>query len=375
MLKKIFYSDIQLIILTMILICFGIIMLYSASSQYAIQKFNNHAYFLNKHIFRVFLGLLIMFGISFYDYQNLKYQSPYLLVLSFVIILAAHFISTGKTARWLIIGGKNLFTTSDLARITLIIFTSYYLEKNYRHIQNFKKGFLPIILIISFVLIGIITQPDLSTALTIALILSILLFIGGIKLKHLFILLFSTIPSILFLLFIKDGYQWQRIINWLNPMQKLDGGNYQSSQAIIGISNGGFWGQGIGNSLIKFPGLLPEVQTDFIFSVIGEELGFFGISIIILLFISLFLKGIKIAKNSADAFGMYLALGIILNITIYALINICYVVGYLPTTGLPLPFFSYGGTNIITTLLSIGILLNISKKNKFNHFKRNIFNV
>ena len=373
MLNQFHYSDKQLITITCLLVCLGTIMLYSASSQYASQKFNSHTYFLGKHLLRVIIGLCIMICFAFFDYQNLKYLAPYILISSFIIIIIAHLLSTGKTARWLIINGKNLFTTSDFARIALIIFTSYYLEKSYRYIQNFKKGFLPIILIIGIMLISIITQPDLSTAATIGLILSILLFIGGIRLKHLFIVIFTTIPSFLFYVWLKGGYQWQRIVNWLSPNEALDAGNYQSSQALIGIGNGGFWGQGVGNSVIKFPGLLPEVQTDFIFSVISEELGFIGVNLIFCLFIWLFIRGIIIAKNSADAFGMYLALGIILNITFYVLINIGYVVGYLPTTGLPLPFFSYGGSNIIITLLSIGILINISMKNKFHNIKRTIF--
>ena len=373
MLEKFQYTDKQLITIIFFLICLGTVMLYSASSQYANQKFDSHTYFLSKHLFRVFLGLLLMIGISLYDYQNLKYKAPYILIFSILIILSGHLFSSGKTARWLIIGGKNIFTTSDIARIALIIFTSYYLEKSYRYIKDFKTGFLPIVSIIGIVLLGIITQPDLSTAITIGLILSMLLFIGGIRLKHLFTTTTIMFSSILFIIWFKNGYQWQRILNWINPTEGLQEGNYQSSQAIIGLGNGGLWGQGIGNSVIKFPGLLPEVQTDFIFSVMGEELGFIGINIIFCLFIWLFIRGIIIAKNSSDAFGMYLALGIIINITTYALINICYVVGFLPTTGLPLPFFSYGGSNIIITLLSLGILINISMKNKFNNIRRTIF--
>ncbi len=373
MLKYFDNCDKQLLIVTILLISIGTIMLYSASSHFANDKFGTHTYFLNKHMFRILIGSLIMFFVSLYDYKNLKYLAPYILCFSFLIIIAGHIFSTGKTARWLIIGGRNLFTTSDFARISLIIFTSYYLEKTYRNITNFKNGFLPIVSIIGIILLGIILQPDLSTSMTISLILSILLFIGGVRLKHLLTLTFSIIPTTIFYIWFQNGYQWQRIVNWLQPNQALDSGNYQASQALIGIGNGGLWGQGLGNSIIKFPGLLPEVQTDFIFSVIAEELGFFGINIIIFLFVWFFIRGILIAKNASDAFGMYLALGIVINIQLYVLINICYVVGFLPTTGLPLPFFSYGGSNIIITLLSIGILINISIKNKFNNLNKAIF--
>ena len=373
MIKHFEHFDKQLIIITLILLSVGSIMLFSASSHYANETFGNHTYFFNKHILRILIGIVLMFFLSIFDYKNLKYISTILLIFSFLIVMIAHFTSDSKTSRWLIVGGKTLFTTSDLSRITLVIFTSYYLEKSYRYIKDFKRGFLPIITIIGINLLAIILQPDLSTSLTIGMILSILLFIGGVRLKHLIILVCTTLPFILFYIWLQKGYQWQRIINWLNPNHHLDAGNYQSSQALLGLGNGGLLGQGLGNSIIKFPGLLPEIQTDFIFSVIGEELGFFGIILILFLFVWLFFKGMLIAKNASDAFGMYLAIGIVLNIKLYVLINISYVVGFLPTTGLPLPFFSYGGSNIIITLMSIGILNNISMKNKFSNIKRTIF--
>lgn len=373
MIKHFEHFDKQLIIITLILLSVGSIMLFSASSHYANETFGNHTYFFNKHILRILIGIVLMFFLSIFDYKNLKYISTILLIFSFLIVMIAHFTSDSKTSRWLIVGGKTLFTTSDLSRMTLVIFTSYYLEKSYRYIKDFKRGFLPIITIIGINLLAIVLQPDLSTSLTIGMILSILLFIGGVRLKHLIILVCTTLPFILFYIWLQKGYQWQRIINWLNPNHHLDAGNYQSSQALLGLGNGGLLGQGLGNSIIKFPGLLPEIQTDFIFSVIGEELGFFGIILILFLFVWLFFKGMLIAKNASDAFGMYLAIGIVLNIKLYVLINISYVVGFLPTTGLPLPFFSYGGSNIIITLMSIGILNNISMKNKFSNIKRTIF--
>ncbi|MAP66338.1 MAG: cell division protein [Candidatus Marinimicrobia bacterium] len=373
MIKHFEHFDKQLIIITLILLSVGSIMLFSASSHYANETFGNHTYFFNKHILRILIGIILMFFLSIFDYKNLKYISTILLIFSFLIVMIAHFTSDSKTSRWLIVGGKTLFTTSDLSRMTLVIFTSYYLEKSYRYIKDFKRGFLPIITIIGINLLAIVLQPDLSTSLTIGMILSILLFIGGVRLKHLIILVCTTLPFILFYIWLQKGYQWQRIINWLNPNHHLDAGNYQSSQALLGLGNGGLLGQGLGNSIIKFPGLLPEIQTDFIFSVIGEELGFFGIILILFLFVWLFFKGMLIAKNASDAFGMYLAIGIVLNIKLYVLINISYVVGFLPTTGLPLPFFSYGGSNIIITLMSIGILNNISMKNKFSNIKRTIF--
>ena len=373
MLKQLGHFDKQLLLITFVLISIGSVMLFSASSHYANDTFGDHTYFFNKHALRIFIGIVFLFGLSFFDYRNLKYIATLLLIISFLIVTIAHFTSEGKTARWFIIGGKTLFTTSDLSRITLVIFTSFYLEKSYRYIKDFRKGFLPIITIIGINLMAIVLQPDLSTSMTIGMILLILLFIGGVRLKHLIIFVFTTLPFILFYIWMQKGYQWQRIINWLNPNHNLDAGNYQSSQALLGLGNGGLWGQGLGNSIIKFPGLLPEIQTDFIFSVIGEELGFFGIILILFLFIWLFFKGMLIAKNASDAFGMYLAIGIVLNIKLYVLINISYVVGFLPTTGLPLPFFSYGGSNIVITLMSIGILNNISMKNKFSYFKRRIF--
>ena len=286
------------------------------------------------------------------------------------LIIFTHIITpSGQHARWLIIGGKNWLTTSDFARIALIIFTAWYLEKSYKYMMDFKKGLLPILLILGLVLIGIAIQPDFSTAATIGLILLIMLYIGGANLKHILFTIFFILP--LALISLRSNLnQWTRITSWLNKNENVLSSNWQSSQSILGLGNGGLIGQGLGNSIIKQPGLLPEVHTDFIFPVIAEEIGFIGTSIILFFFVWLFHRGIQIAKNAPDAFGMFLAFGIIINITIYVLINIGYVIGFLPTTGLPLPFFSYGGSHTLFTLVSLGILINISAQSRFNHTHR-----
>ena len=364
--------DIQLLYCIFILILFGVVMLYSASSAISNNLFTNDTFFLSKHISRLLIGLFFMFLFLFINYKSLKNIAIYLVIFSFILIIYGHLISQGNTtARWLIINGNNWLTISDFSKLSLIIFTAWYLEKYYKKIDSFYQGILPVIIPVGITILGIAKQPDFSTSISISIILLTMLFIGGARLKHLLLIIFYSLPIILFSLY-NNNYQWNRIISWLNQSENILSSNWQSHHSLLGLGNGGLFGRGLGNSIIKYPGFLPEVQTDFIFSVIGEELGFLGITIILFCFFWLFYRGITIAKNAPDAFGMYLACGIILNITIYALININYVIGILPTTGLPLPFFSYGGSHTLFTLLSLGILLNISCEKSVLHARQGI---
>ncbi len=360
--------DQQLMIVILILVCSGMVMLYSASSAVANYEFSNDTYFLFKHLARISIGLIFMFSCMFLNYRNYKYAAFYILIFSFILIIIGHFLTpAGQHARWIIIGGRNWLTTSDVARIALIIFTAWYLEKSYRHIHQFKNGLLPFLMAIGIVLAAIAVQPDFSTAATVGLILVVMAFLGGARLKHL-LLVFSVLVPLAFVSLRYNESQWIRITSWLNKSENILSSNWQSYQGMAGLGYGGFMGQGLGNSVIKQPGFCPEVQTDFIFSVIGEELGFLGVTLVLILFFWLFHRGIQVARNAPDAFGMYLAFGITLNITVYVLINIGYVIGLLPTTGLPLPFFSYGGSHTLFTLISLGILLNISGQSKLPGF-------
>ena len=355
MLKNKLYSNEHLIIsLIIILSGFGLIVMYSASSLYAMNKFNNYLHFFNQQTKWLIIGMLIMIGISKVNYNFLKQLSFILLLLSWILLVSGYFLKgNNPAARWLVISGRSWMTTSDFARISLIIFTAFFIEKNKHNMKNLKVLLINYTPFVCISLLLILFQPDTSTALIIALIIMIMLFIGGADWKYLLSISLIGCLSIIYKI-IHTDHAYRRIINW-NDDQKI--------QSLNALGTGGLWGTGLGNSIIK-NGYLPESHTDFILPIIGEELGFIGILALFILFAFLFKVGINIVKNAPDLFSMFLSIGILITIIIYFLINAAYVVGFAPTTGLPMPFISYGGSHTIFTLLSIGILLNISKRGR-----------
>lgn len=355
--------DNPLIYIIMIIIVIGITMLYSASSTIAYNKFNEYTFFLNKHIIRLLLGItafIIMYNV---DFKILKKHSKLILILSWFIVLSAYYFSSGRTtSRFLIIAGQNLFTTSDLAKISLIIFTANFIENNKKEINNISiilKEFLPYT-IISLLLI--LFQPDLSTTIAISLIILTMLLIAGLKITYLLPCLILSSLGIAYKI-LYTPYQIKRLMSWFFGQI-----NWQLENSLQALGNGGLIGTGFGNSIIK-DGFMPEVHTDFILPIIGEEFGFMGILIIFILFLGIYHYGVRICKNSPDIFSSMLALGITINILYYFLINAAYVVGLLPTTGLPIPFISYGGSHTLFSLISFGILMNISQYTNIYKYK------
>ena len=377
----------NLLLMVLLIIFIGSFLMYSASSSFALYTFDkSDSYFFVKHIIWFLIGMVGLFVLSNINYRFLKDNAILILFVSWIImfipILQKLLFNGDSIARWLKIGNFSLMTTSDFGKLGIIIFTSMFIDKYHHRISDFKfliKNFLPYLVItISLIL----WQPDLSTAVVLILIIFSMLYIAGISNKIIFsslILCFLSFISIIFLYqigqilgFEISNYQQQRLFNWLSSFgtnQQYD----QSYFSVLALANGGFLGRGIGDSVFKYNGFIPEGQTDFILAIIGEEIGFIGILIIFSIFLILFFQGINIAQNSSNRFSMFLSLGIITNIFIYLLINAFYVIGILPTTGLPIPFISYGGSQTIFTLSSIGILLNISKSNFQNKNYRNYY--
>ena len=351
--------EMPLLYLTLLLILLGTVMQYSASSTIAINKFgwSNYNYFLYKHLIRVILGLFAMILIYNLQFKWLKKYSTQILILSWIIILSAYIFNAGTTRRFLVINGQNIFTTSDFARFALIIFTANFIATNKKNINNIKTIFFEYIIYILVTLILILYQPDLSSSFIIFAILISMLVIGGLKIKY-FIYLASTGLFTLILSIIFYPYMKIRFLNWFsnnNPDPSS-----QIERAKQALHNGGLFGSGFGKSIIK-EGFIAEGHTDFILSIIGEEIGFIGILILFILFFSFYFISVKISKMAPDIFSSILAIGIGFNILYYFLINAAYVVGLIPPTGLAIPFISYGGSHTLFTLLSIGMLLNISK--------------
>jgi cell division protein FtsW len=357
----------NLLLMVLLIIFIGSFLMYSASSSFALYTFNkSDSYFFVKHIIWFLIGMVGLFILSNINYKILKDNAILILCISWLFMFIPIFqkivFNGDSIARWLKIGNFSLMTTSDFGKLGIIIFTSMFIEKYHDKISDLKfliKNFLPYLFITIFL---ILCQPDLSTSIVLILIIFSMLYIAGISNK---IILFSFLSSIMLfaaIILLSDNYQQDRLFNWLSTFgsnQPYD----QSYFSVLALANGGFLGKGIGDSIFKHNGFIPEGQTDFILAIIGEEIGFLGITVIFSIFLILFFQGIGIAKNCSDRFSMFLSLGIITNIFIYLLINAFYVIGILPTTGLPIPFISYGGSQTIFTLASIGILLNISKSN------------
>ena len=341
--------------ITILILGFGIIMLYSASSTLAVNKYDKYYFFLSKHLVRLTIGIIAFIFMYNFNFKYLKKYSYEIIYISWIVLLSGYFFNNDTaTRRWLIINGQNIFTTSDFAKFSLIIFTAQYIESNKKNINDIKLLFSKYIPYIIITLSLILYQPDLSTTFIIALILLTMLLISGLKIMYLIIPFIIATTAIMIKIY-NTPYQMERLSNWKNGIL-----NTQIEHSIQALGNGGLLGVGFGKSIIK-DGFMPEVHTDFILPIIGEEIGFIGILFIFILFVIIYFLGINICKLAPDIFSSMLAFGITINILYYFLINASYVIGFLPTTGLPIPFISYGGSHTLFSMMSIGILMNISK--------------
>ena len=353
---KSYSNEYIILLLILILSGFGIVVMYSASSIYAMNKYNNYMFFLSHQIKWVLMGFIFMIGVSKVNYHILKKITYGLLILSWIVLILGYFFKgPNPAARWLIIGGRSWMTTSDFARISLIIFTAFFIEKNNKYLNNWKFITIYYAPFLFVTLLLILFQPDTSTTITITIIILVMLFVASVSWKFILSMIIVGITS-LTIKIIYTPYAFNRIINW-NDEQKV--------QALNALGTGGLLGSGLGDSIVK-NGYLPEAHTDFILPIIGEELGFLGIIILFILFLLLYRVSISVVQKAPDRFSMFLSIGIITSTMVYFLINSAYVVGFAPTTGLPMPFISYGGSHTIFTLISMGILTNIAKKGKFN---------
>ena len=350
-----YYPNDQIIMGIIFLLCgFGIVMMYSASSIYAMNKFDNYLHFFMQQIKWLMIGALLMLALSQVNYRILKKIAYALLIFSWVILVMGYFFKGNNPAsRWLVLGGRSWMTTSDLARVSLIIFTAYFVEKNKKKLNDWKFLLTRFTPFLGISLILILFQPDTSTAMIISAIIMVMLFIAGTDWRYLAgVSVFGILGLILKI--INTPHARDRILNW-NDDQKI--------QSLNALGTGGLLGTGLGDSIIK-NGYLPEGHTDFILPIVGEELGFIGILVLFFLFWFFFTRGLAVVQEAPDLFSMFLSFGIIISVMIYFLVNAAYVVGFAPTTGLPMPFISYGGSHTIFTLMSMGILLNIARRGR-----------
>ena len=344
-----------------LLIVFGLFTLFSASwiKSLEITDGASRLFFLKNQLLKFIPGIVVFLIASHFNYRRLQYLAPILMVGSFLLLVYTSMQGCdGDSCRWLSIGPIS-FQTSDLARFSVILFLADYIDRNYKYMDQFVKGIVIPFACILPICLMIIIQPDNSTTLILLCITFCLLLVGGVSIPQIGTTGLVSVGTILGFILNSNNYAKGRITTFFDPSSSVDM-SYQSSQALIGLKQGGLTGMGIGESIQKHS-YLPETHTDFIFAVIGEELGFIITSIFMLAYIIIWLRAIQISKKSNDIFGIILSVGFGLSITFYALINIGVAINILPVTGVPLPFVSYGGSSLIINLLMVGILLNISK--------------
>lgn len=352
---------------TLILICIGLVIVLTASSTISAIKFSDSLHLFNSHLIRVLIAFVALIVFSFIPYEIYKSISRPLLLISVVLLVfTLLFAPEIKGAgRWLSIGGIT-FQPADIAKLVLIIHLAAMLERKSDYLNDFNNAFMPMFIWVMITSGLILIQPNISNGLLIITIALTIMFVGGAKFKHIFLssLAMALSSGAIAMIF---SHSRQRILSFVNSI--INGGdmNIQVRQALVSLGSGGLFGVGIGNSQQNNL-FLPEAYGDFIFAILGEQLGFVGSVMVIFLYLVLFISGILIAKKAQDRFGQLLAFGITFSIAIYAFVNIAVVTGTFPTTGLPLPFISYGGTSIIFLSMGVGILINIavlnSKKSK-----------
>lgn len=354
----------KLLLIAVILICiFGIIMIYSASSIWAEYKYNDPFKFVKAQSIFFIIGLLFIFILSKFNIDILYKKANLILLICFILLVLVLIPGIGTirngSRSWFGIGSLGI-QPSEFAKIGLIIFVAKYLANNQKNVKDIKKGVLPILLVIGIFFALIMFEPDFGTAMVIVLTLIVMIFISGVKLSFFIKIGILGLLGIVGLIIVAP-YRMERIISFLNPWVDPLGSGYQIIQSLYAIGPGGLLGQGFLNSHQK-QFYLPEPQTDFIFSIISEEFGFLGILIVTSFIAFIFYRIIKIALKENNLFKKYLAFGLGFGIIIQSLLNIAVVIGLIPVTGVTLPFLSYGGSSLLISMISIGIILNISKR-------------
>jgi len=353
---------ISIAVIITFLVSIGITMIYSSSGVYALEELGDKTYYLNRHLLFLCIGLLTSFAILAFDYRELRTIAKPLMIFVLIMLVLVLIPGIGKASfgarRWFRIGAFH-FQPSEFAKLALLIYVADFLARKQNKIKDFFEGFLPLIIVMGLFCLLIVKQPDLGNSILIAAIVLIVMFAAGAQITHIGILVLLASPALI-LLIVMVPYRLRRIMAFLNPMDDVQGVGFQLAQSQIALGSGGLFGVGLGKSAQKLF-YLPAAHTDFIFSIIGEELGLLGTLGVVFLFAAFIWQGARIAKRITDPFGHYLAFGIIVMIGLQAVINIGVSIGAFPTKGLPLPFISYGGSALIFNMMAVALLLNISR--------------
>jgi cell division protein FtsW len=355
--------DLIIVLMVVALTCFGVVMVYSASSIMATKKFHDGFYFLKRQGIFAVIGFAAMTVSMKIDYNFWRKAAvPILLVclaLLVLVLIPGVGGSAGGSSRWIRLPGFSL-QPSEMAKLGFIMYMAYSLEKKQDKVKFFSTGFLPYMVVLAVMLLLLLKQPDLGSSLTLGAVAMAMLFVAGTRLMYIISMILMALPFLYYAIMHVD-YRRRRIMAFLNPWEDPTNTGFQIIQSWIAVGTGGIFGLGLGEGKQKLF-FLPEAHTDFIFSVVGEELGFVGVMVIAAMFFLLVQRGIRVALYAEDDFGRSLAFGITTLIGLEAFVNIAVVTGIFPTKGLALPFVSYGGSSLIITLFAVGILLNISSR-------------
>ena len=340
---------------------FGVVMVYSASAVIALQENHSQFHYVIKQGVWTMLGFVAMFVTMRLDYQRLNRRWIVYggLLLTIILLLAVFAFSPVNGARrWIKFAGFSA-QPSEIAKLTLALFLAYFLEKRAGEEGKFWKTFLPCMMPLAILAALVVKEPDLGTALMLAIICMTICFAAGVRPRH---VVYAAIPGLLFVakMVIFTPFRWRRMASFIDPWADQQGAGYQVVQSLIAVGSGGPHGLGFAQGRQKLL-FLPFAHSDFIFAVIGEELGLIGAIVIVLIFAVFLWRGMRAALRAPDRFGMLLGIGIVVGIVAQALLNMSVVLGLVPTKGIPLPFISYGGSSLVPTLAGVGILLNISQ--------------
>jgi cell division protein FtsW len=355
--------DYLLVTLVLILMTVGIVMVYSASAILALDRVGSSTFFAKRQAIWTIISLGVIFLLTRVDYHRFQRISPVLLGLSFLLLIVVLLLPpTRGASRWIRFGPA-AFQPSELFKYSLVLFLAYSLSKRKEEIKRLRFVVLPYFAILGAASLLILKQPHLGAVLLSSVVLLTMLFVAGAKIRHL-LLIIAPVALAAFVLVFLVGYKRARVEDYLSSIENPLKGSYQMKQSVLALGSGEILGAGLGEGKAKLF-YLPEPHTDFIFATTGEELGFLGGSAILILFLALAVRGMSIARKAPDDYGYLLAFGMTFSILAGFLINAGVVVGLFPTTGLPMPFLSYGGSSLVFTAAAIGILLNVSRQTKY----------
>ncbi|MBM7095865.1 stage V sporulation protein E [Bacillus sp. H-16] len=354
--------DFILIAATLGLLIIGMIMVYSASAVWADFKFDDSFFFLKRQLFFAGLGLVAMVFLMHIDYWAWRSWAKILMFVCFglliLVLIPGVGLVRGGAQSWLGVGAFSI-QPSEFMKMAMIVFLAKYLSEKQKYVTTWKKGLFPTLGLAMVAFALIMLQPDLGTGMVMILTCVVMLFIAGARISHFAVIGMLGVAGLVGLI-LSAPYRLKRIVSFLDPWQDPLGSGFQIIQSLYAIGPGGLLGLGMGESRQKYF-YLPEPQTDFIFAILAEELGFIGGTFVLMLFAVLLWRGLRIALHAPDLFGTFLATGIIGMIAIQVMINVGVVTGLMPVTGITLPLLSYGGSSLTLMLSAIGVLLSVSR--------------